>query len=283
VARAVAVDLDDPRIRVYRDLKQSQEARRRGWFVLEGEKLLDRLLASEQFPIASALVTERHVERVAEKLPEEVPLYVVTEEQIRQVAGYAFHLGVLACGVRRPWPSPRVLAQHALAKSGRLTIVVCPAVHNPENLGAIVRLADVFGVDMVLAGRECPDPLSRRVLRVSMGTVMRVPVIVDPELERTVAELERDQAVVPVATVTDQTAERLNQFKRPDRMALVLGNEAHGLTDAWIGRCSRRLTIPMRTGAESLNVAVAAGIMLHMLMCEPDSPPRRPLQAADEP
>lgn len=260
------VGLDDPRIAVYRDVKLSQEARRRGLFVLEGEKLLDRLLASAQYPIASALVTETHAERVAAKLPAGVPLYVVPEPRIGELVGYRFHLGVLSCGVRRPWPSAEDLAARALAVSERLTIVACPAVQNPENLGAIVRLADVFGVDFVMAGRDCPDPLSRRVLRVSMGTALRVPVLAEEDLAGVLARLGREHGVVPVATVTDADAEPLDRFARPARLALLLGNEAHGLPESWRARCARRVTIPMRPGAESLNVAVAAGILLHGLM-----------------
>jgi tRNA G18 (ribose-2'-O)-methylase SpoU len=260
-----AVDVGDPRVAVYRDVKMPQEARRRGLFVLEGEKLLDRLLASERFPIASALATPRHAGRVAMKLPSEVPLYVVPEERIGELVGYRFHLGVMSCGVRRRWPTPAQLTKAAASRGSRVTIVACPAVQNPENLGAIVRLADVFGVDFVMAGRDCPDALSRRVLRVSMGTALRVPVVACDDLAGELAGLESTFGVVPVATVTDADAERLGRFERPDRMALLLGNEAHGLAGEWVARCRRRVTIPMRAGAESLNVAVAAGILLHAL------------------
>ncbi len=265
--RIEPVGLDDPRIAAYGRVKTTQEARRQGLFILEGEKLLDSLLASERFPIVSALVTESYADKIAAKLPDDVPTFVMSEADIGEVVGYRFHLGVLACGLRRAWPSAIELTRSIVDRGAdRLTIVVCPAVQNPENLGAIVRLADVFGVDFLLTGGDCPDVLSRRVLRVSMGTALRVPVVVDEQLAETLIKLESDFGVVPAATVTATDAETLDAFRRPDRLALLLGNEAHGLSTEWIERCARRVTIPMRPGAESLNVSVAAGIMLYEVM-----------------
>src|SRR5208283_5331706 len=103
------------------------------------------------------------------------PVYVVTFEQIHAVVGFPFHRGVLACAERTAWPS----AEEILRQSdGRCTLVVCPRLSNPENLGAIARIADVFAIDAIVAGPSCPDPLSRRVLRVSMGSVLRLPVLI---------------------------------------------------------------------------------------------------------
>jgi tRNA G18 (ribose-2'-O)-methylase SpoU len=263
-------DLDDSRIAVYRQIKATNTTRDSGLFVLEGERLLDRLIASPQYPLHSALVTDRMAESIAAKLDPAIPVYVISHESIARLVGYNFHLGVLSCGCERDWPEPIELARQALERSSRLTLVACPAVQNPENLGAIVRIADVFGVDVVLAGGDCPDPLARRVLRVSMGTVLRLPVCRVGDLAHCLEQLRDALGVELVATVTDPDAERLNRFHRPERLALLLGNEAHGLTDAWVRLCSRRLTIPMRRGAESLNVAVAAGVVLHALMTGSD-------------
>jgi tRNA G18 (ribose-2'-O)-methylase SpoU len=257
-------DLDDPRIGVYRQLKATNLTRGDDRFVVEGEKLLDRLLDSP-FPLASVLATDRNADRIAAKVPADVPLYVVGQATISALVGFNFHQGVLASGQRRPWPGFDEIVERA---GPRLTLIVCPKLDNPENLGAIVRIADVFGVAAVVVGERCPDPLSRRVLRVSMGTALRLPVIASADLPRDLIRLRERWGVSLFATVTDPIAEPLTDVRRPDRLAILFGSEANGLDPASTARCDRVLTIPMRPGAESLNVAVAAGIVVHQLMQE---------------
>src|SRR5438067_3235026 len=115
-------DLDDPRIATYRQLKATNRTRGSGQFVVEGEKLFDRLRAST-FPVASVLVGQRHEARVAAKVPAGVPLYVVPDAALDLLVGFNFHQGVLACGVRRPWPG---LAELVAGVGATATVVVCP-------------------------------------------------------------------------------------------------------------------------------------------------------------
>lgn len=259
-------DLDDPRVAIYRHLKATNQTRNAGQFVVEGEKLFDRLLASS-FPLASVLTTDRLAARVEQRVPTGVSHYVLSEAKAGELVGFTFHQGVLACGVRRAWPSALSLARRARS---RMTIAVCPRIDNPENLGAILRIADVFGVDAVLIGGRCPDPLSRRVLRVSMGSALRIPVIAPNCLADEVEKLRQELGFVAVATVIDPEAQSLDTFQRPDLLALFLGSEGHGLEPEWVEFCDKRVTIPMRPGAESLNVAVAAGIAFHSVMRDRD-------------
>ncbi len=142
-------------------------------------------------------------------------------------------------------------------------VVVCPKLSNPENLGALARIGDVFGVDAILAGPECPDPLSRRVLRVSMGAALRVPVIVADGLLAAASRLADGRGFELVAAVADPSAAPFEAVPRPRRLALVLGDEHEGIAPAWLSRCHHAVTIPMRAGASSLNVAVAAGILIY--------------------
>jgi tRNA G18 (ribose-2'-O)-methylase SpoU len=257
--RVPIADLDDPRIALYRSLKATNQTRSSGQFVVEGEKLLDRLLASS-LAVASVLVGDRHEARVGPKVPAEVPLYVVPHGLLDLLVGFNFHQGVLAAGVRPAAPELDAVA----AKLGaRATLIVCPRLDNPENLGALLRLADVFGVAAMVVGPRCPDRFSRRVLRVSMGTALRLPVIPTEAPEHDMARLGSTWGFTTVATTTAPDAEPLDAFLRPERLALVFGSESAGLGPEWAARCDRRLTIPMRAGAESLNVAVAAGIILY--------------------
>jgi tRNA G18 (ribose-2'-O)-methylase SpoU len=252
-------DLDDPRLVAYRHLKTSNETRRLSQFVVEGELLLRRLIASA-FPLESVLVTDRHEPRIAPMVAGDVPLYVVPHASIRALVGFPFHRGVLACAQRRPWPGLDAIVRKA---AERVTLIVCPRLESPENLGAIIRLGDVFGVDALLVGGRCPDPLSRRVLRVSMGSALLLPVLACDNLERDVDRLGSEFGFELAAAVADPAAEPLDQAHRPARFALFLGSESEGLEPAWLARCARQITIPMRPGADSLNVAVALGIFLH--------------------
>ncbi len=156
--------------------------------------------------------------------------------------------------------------------SGPITLVICPRLDNPENLGAILRIGDVFGVDAVLVGDRCPDPLSRRVLRVSMGSALGMAVVVSGDLERDVDRLRTDFGFQVAASVVDRAAEPIDEATRPDRFAIMLGSESAGLEPGWVARCDRRVTIPMREGVDSLNVAVAAGILLHRFRGRSASP-----------
>jgi tRNA G18 (ribose-2'-O)-methylase SpoU len=257
--RVAIDDLHDPRIAVFHDLKRSNRTRDGALFVVEGTKLLERLRDSP-FPLVAALVSDRWEGRVV--LPDEVPRFVASHALVERLVGFNFHQGVLGCGRRCPWPG---LGQ-IVAGRGPRAVLVCPNLTNPENLGALVRLADVFGVDAVLVGPHSPDPLSRRVLRVSMGTALRLPVVGSTELEAEVERLRDDLGFELLASVIDPSAEPLDRAARPERLALFLGNENAGLGPEWVARCSRCVTIPMRAGGESLNVAVAGGILLHHFM-----------------
>jgi tRNA G18 (ribose-2'-O)-methylase SpoU len=253
--------LDDPRIAVYRSLKLTNQTRGLDHFVVEGAKLLERLLAS-RFPVVSVLTTDRAVDSIEPILPADIALFVVPFEQIHAFVGFPFHQGVLACGQRVPWPT----WEETIGKGGRrLTLVVCPKLSNPENLGSIARIADVFGVDAMLAGPSCPDPLSRRVLRVSMGSALRLPIHVSQQLEETVERLTADHGVELWAAVTSPSAEPFDSVERPSRLALLLGDEDRGIEPDWLSRCTRQVTIPMRGQACSLNVSVAAGILIYQL------------------
>lgn len=251
-------DLEDPRIAVFRTLKATNQTRDLDQFVVEGERLVDRLVES-RFPIVSALLSERHEEKLGRSIPDDVPVFVGSPALIDRVVGFPFHRGVLACGRRRAWPS----LESMTADPGRpFFAVILPKVSNPENLGAIARIGDVFGIDAILAGPECPDPLSRRVLRVSMGAVLRLPVLVLERPIEAASRLVRSSGFDLIAAVADPAAEPFEAVPRPRRIGLVLGDEHEGIAPDWLPLC-RPVTIPMRPGASSLNVGVAAGILIY--------------------
>ena len=279
--RIAIESLDDPRVAAYHDLKAKRLVRDGNLFIAEGTKLVERLLASD-FDTESVLVAERREADWADKVPADVPLYVIPQQLGEQLTGFNFHVGVLACGRRKPSPllddvlsgtgdkGTRGVGEGDPQRGGaddgeasRLTVVICPNCDNPENLGAIIRIGAAFGIDALLLGRGCCDPFSRRVLRVSMGAALQLPILESLDLERDITRLRDEWHVELVATVLDDTAEPLARATKPLRLGLLFGNEADGLETRWQTLCNRRLTIPMSGGTDSLNVAIAAGIFLH--------------------
>ncbi len=252
-------DLSDPRLIFYRQLKASNETRGSDRFVVEGEKLVYRLLAS-RFPTDSVLVTDRYEGHHASMIPADVPMYVIPHASIETLVGYNFHRGVLASGRRVAWPDLSTFLQVGKSK---VTLVVCPMLDKPDNLGTILRIGEAFGVDAILIGDRCPDPLLRRVIRVSMGAAFKIPVYEPPDLLGTLEKLRADHALEIIAADANIGAEPLDRVPPPDRLALILGSEAFGLDPEWLDLADRRVTIPMKPGADSLNVAVAAGIFLY--------------------
>lgn len=252
-------NIDDPRLAHYRELKRSNFTRYSGLFITEGEKPTEQLLHSG-LGIESLLVAEPYLPKIESLVPPDVPMLVVRPAMVEQIVGYNFHRGVLGCG-RRPESVSlsRFLEQHP----GRLTMVVCADVQGPDNLGVMLRTCSALGVDGVIVGPKAGDPFSRRVVRVSMGLALQLPIIDSRDVARDLVEMRDRWGVELAAAVVDEAAERLDRAERADRFALLFGNEGHGLDDEIVAACDRRITIPMPPGVDSLNVSVAAGIFIY--------------------
>lgn len=259
--------IDDPRLLAYRELKQADNVRRRELFVVEGDKLVERLLASS-FEVVSVLCARRLVDWVVQRAAGDVSVLAVPDPLVEQIVGFNFHRGVLACGRRRPRVllSELIASLEPTARGQRRTLVICPEIHDPENLGTIIRTSAALGVDAVVAGPRSADLFSRRMLRVSMGAVLKLPLTVVDDVHAALVELRDVHGYSLWATVLDDQAEPLDHAARPERLAVLLGSEGHGLSEALVAACQRRVTIPMHAGTDSLNVAVAAGIVLYQLM-----------------
>lgn len=252
--------LDDPRIVAYRNLRD-RTLRGESLFVAEGRVVARRLLES-RFEAESVLVSESDaVEFAPLAAARGVPLYVAPEAVISRMVGFPFHLGVLAAGRRRPLPSLDALLRRPPVEI--LRVLVLPEVTKPENLGLAVRSAAAFGLDAVLLGPQCCDPLSRRALRVSMGTVLQVPLGRSEDLAADLLRLKQQWRVALLAAVLDCRAQHLADVRWPPRAAVLIGNEWSGLREGWLGLCDGRVTIPMHPAVDSLNLGVAAGIFLY--------------------
>jgi tRNA G18 (ribose-2'-O)-methylase SpoU len=260
--------LEDPRIAVYRDLPRSNLTRPSGLFIAEGWLVVERLLRS-RFAIESVLLDEKFVDELLPRFAPETRVFIVPHELMNAVVGFKFHRGVLACGRRADgvgWSEVFATARQTL------TVVVAADVNDPENMGCILRNSAAFGVDLVLASSRCADPFSRRVLRTSMGTVFQLPLLISQDLAADVVRLQQEFGVEFAATTLDAAAEPLYDAARPDRFALVFGNEGHGIPAEVLASCRRAVTLPMRGGTDSLNVGVASGIFLYHFTRPQSSP-----------
>jgi tRNA G18 (ribose-2'-O)-methylase SpoU len=253
-------DLLDPRVALYRNLKDRELERRGRHFIAEGEHLVRRLLASD-FSTESVMIAERRAAEIAPIVPAEIPVYIVPQSLMNEILGLKFHSGVLACARRKPRQTLDEVVPRA--KRGRLTLVICPDISNVENIGSIVRLCAGFGADALILGEHCHDPFWRQSVRVSMGTIFYLPLYQSDDLKRDLQRLRDEWGVELIATVLNASAEPLDRAGRGERIGILFGGEAQGLERPYVEQCSRRVTIPMHHGTDSLNVAVAAGIFLY--------------------
>lgn len=251
--------LDDPRVALYRNLKDRELAREGGRFMAEGELILRRLLASD-FPVESVLLDERRAAEMAPLVPAGVPVYVAPSSVFRQIIGHKFQSGILAVGRRKPFLTVDQLVDE---KRERSLLVICPEIASVENIGSLIRIAAAFGADGLLLGERCHDPFWRQSVRVSMGTLFKLPLGRSQDIQLDLKRLREKWGFELVATVLGPGAQPLESARRRPRLGILFGNEAQGLDPLSIAACNRRVTIPMTPGIDSLNVAVAAGITLH--------------------
>lgn len=254
--------LDDPRLALYRNVKDTELARDGDRFVVEGHFVVQRLLAS-RFPVESVLLAERQLELMRPVIPETIPIYVASNAVLNQILGFPFHTGVIAIARRKPL---YMLEQVLAPGDSPLTLVILPDLSGLQNMGSIIRVSAAFGVDAIILGPQCADPFYRLSVRVSMGTVFKVPIIRSMDLEADLVSLHRDYGVELAATVLDDSAEDLSHTYRAGagkRLGLLFGGEGYGLSEDVVALCQRKLTLPMRMGTDSLNVAVSAAVFLY--------------------
>ena len=253
---------DDPRVADYVALTDVALRRRlepeHGLFVAESEKVIRRALAAGHRP-RSYLMGERWLTELADLVVEAetagVPVFTGTREVIESLTGFHLHRGALASLERLALPSVA-----AVVGSARRVMILEDVVDH-TNVGAIFRSAAGLGVDAVLVTPRCADPLYRRAVRVSMGTVFQVPwTRIDPWPDG-LADL-KDLGFVVAALALTETSLPLDEFaaEAPDRLALVLGTEGDGLSTHALQGVDVAVRIPMAGGVDSLNVAAAAAV-----------------------
>jgi tRNA G18 (ribose-2'-O)-methylase SpoU len=256
-------DPADPRLADFRDLTRADRRPDRpggkGLVIAEGVVVVRRLLASP-YPLRAVLGTGRRIEELVEELAvESAPVYTTTSEVMAQVVGFHLNRGVLAVADRVRATSPERVVEHARR------LAVLEGVGDHENLGALFRNAAAFGVDGVLLGPGCSDPLYRRSVRVSMGHVLAVPFAPLPEPWPAGLKWLRDQGFRVLALTPTGPAALRDELGAADRVAVLLGSEGPGLTQEALDASDAAVRIPMAPGVDSLNVATAGALAFYEL------------------
>ncbi|MDF2145689.1 RNA methyltransferase [Knoellia sp. p5-6-4] len=255
-------DPADPRLADYVALTDVALRRRtepeRGLYIAESEKVIRRALAAGHRP-RSYLMAERWLTDLADLVgaaeEDGIPIFVGPHEVIEQLTGFHLHRGALA-SVQRPALSP---VEELV--SGARRVMVLEDIVDHTNVGAVFRSAAALGVDAVLVTPRCADPLYRRAIRVSMGTVFQVPwTRIDPWPGGVATLQENGFTVATLALADDAVSLDALAADPPERLALVLGTEGDGLSHHTIEAADLTVTIPMAGGVDSLNVAAAGAV-----------------------
>ncbi|WP_062389051.1 TrmH family RNA methyltransferase [Demequina iriomotensis] len=256
-------DPADPRLADFRDLTDVALRRAlepaRGLYMAEGAKVIARAVAAGHRPRA-VLLSERWLDSVATVLPAEVPVYVAPAALLEDVTGYQVHRGALASMER-----PELPALADLVRDAR-RIVVLEGIVDHTNVGAIFRSAAGIGADAVVVAPTCADPLYRRSVKVSMGTVFQVPWTRAEAWPDALDELRGLGFTVAGLALADDAAD-LDDFaaRAGEKVALVMGAEGDGLTRQALAHVDEAVIIPMHGGVDSLNVAAASAVAMWAL------------------
>ncbi|MFN8148118.1 MAG: RNA methyltransferase [Candidatus Nanopelagicales bacterium] len=253
---------DDPRLADFTALTDVALRRVRepeeGLFLAEGEKVILRALRAGYLPRA-VLTARKWLDGLQGELADhDCPVYVADDEVLREVTGYRVHRGALASLHRRPLPSLDSVLE------GAERVLVLEDLVDHTNVGAVFRNAAALGIDAVLVSPECADPLYRRSVKVSMGAVLAVPwTRAEPWPD--CLDLLRSRGFRTLAMSPDPAGLSLREADLSAPVAVLLGTEGEGLTEAALARCDASVRIPMSAGVDSLNVAAASAVVLYAL------------------
>lgn len=255
-----------PELDVYARLTEAQLLNRhepeKGLFIAESPKVIERALDAGCVPV-SFLVERRQLEGEAKEVLsrcESVPVYTADYEVLRQLTGYPMTRGALCTMQRYKLPSMKDICD------GAKRIAILEDVVNPTNVGAIFRSAAALNMDGILLTPACSNPLYRRAIRVSMGTVFQIPwTFLDPDTEswpEKSMDILHSFGFEMVAMALTENSLSIDdpRLLSAEKLAIVLGTEGDGLASATIANCDYTVRIPMSHGVDSLNVAAASAV-----------------------
>ncbi len=258
-------DLSRPELEIFSDRSEVRLYRyfepEPGLFMAESAKVIARALDAGYEPFAM-LAERKLLADGAAGLPERcggIPVYTADAAALTEIAGYRLTQGILCAMRGRPRPTPEEVCR------GASRVAVLEEITNPTNIGAVFRSAAALNFDAVLLTPGCCDPLYRRSIRVSMGTVFQIPWTY-LEAEEYVSFLKRmGFASAAMALSEDSVSLEDPGLAAEEKLAVILGNEGHGLRASTIAACDYTVKIPMSHGVDSLNVAAASAVAFWQL------------------
>jgi len=259
-------DIADSRLSDYRHVADPELLRTGAIFVAEGRQVVRTLVCQSTLRTRSVLLTEagfRALADVLEPRRADLDIFIVAPAMVESLTGFNIHRGCLAIGDRPPRIGlEKLLAERPAARR----LVVLDRIGNADNVGGIFRNAAAFGVDGVVLGEGCCDPLYRKAIRVSAGAALRVPFAWALPLPASIETLRSAgftvAALTPRAGAGDISALAAGV---PARLALLVGSEGEGLGEEALAAADLQVRIPMAPGVDSLNVSTATGIALHRI------------------
>lgn len=264
-------DFHAPELDVYARLTENQLLNRhepeKGLFIAESPKVIERALDAGCIPV-SLLLERKHITGQAQHIVarcQDIPVYTADFDVLTQLTGFNLTRGAL-CAMRRP-PLPTVEE----VCSGARRIAILENVVNPTNVGAIFRSAAALNMDAVLLTPACSNPLYRRAIRVSMGTVFQIPWTFlgtnDTEWSKPAIDILKRMGFRTAAMALSDHAVNIDdpQLMSEEKLAIILGTEGEGLAASTIADCDYTVCIPMSHGVDSLNVAAASAVAFWQL------------------
>jgi tRNA G18 (ribose-2'-O)-methylase SpoU len=260
--------LTDPRVEVYRDVRDADMRGRDRLFMAESELVLRRLLRTPQ-RLHSVLVSQERFVRLhdaLQHLPDTVPVYVAELPLIHEIAAFHIHRGVLAVGYRLDATELSLdAALGHLRHKSQLTLLLAEGITNVDNMGALFRNAAAFGVDAIVLDPTSCDPLYRKAIRVSMGHALSIPFAVSTDWPGDLAALKQRWNVTLVAAEINERSQPIWTLPQLERVAIAFGSEGNGLSQLTLAQCQHVCSIPMKGDVPSINVAVASAVILYEL------------------
>ena len=254
-------DLDLPELQPYRTLRRQEEHYRQRIFVVEGEKTLRRLLATELVVVSVLLTQEwlRIFDPLLNQRSEQIRVFVAEKSLLENLIGFTMFQGVMA--VARI-PEDRSLPQILAESQTPSLLVATDGVSNAENLGTLVRNCAGFSVDGLLISQGSSSPFLRRAVRSSMGGIFKMPVLERLDLVATFQELRR-RKVRCIGAHPHASGKTLPELDLKGGCCIVFGNEAHGISESVLAACDDVASIPMPDHVDSMNVSSAAAVFLY--------------------
>ena len=241
--------LKNPKVQLWKSLKDRKGRRETGCFLVEGRKMVEEALVSS-FGVEAGLVDAERAGEFA--LPQDIPVTTMPAHVLSAV-----------CDTKTPQGIAAVVRLHQAEISGG-RLVALDGVQDPGNVGTIIRTADAAGLEGIILSEQCADVFSPKTLRATMGSIFRMPMVVTSDLPGYLTALREDGYSIISSQLDGEPFYQRSPVG--EKFCLIIGNEGNGISDEVKATATHRVKLPMRGGAESLNAAIAAGIMMYDLM-----------------